>query len=340
LVKKHEAKDWARANVKGVFHGTTTPFTEDLTRIDEDALRANLRHCVSLGADGLGWGGPLAEPHSLTTEERKRGHLILAEEAQRAHILSYAYPVSDSVATTLELARHAADVGCDLIMVNVPFEWSKTDEMIYQFFALVTEAAGDIGIMLYNTPHSGYILPLELMDRICNLPNVCTHKGSGETFEQNLALKARCGDRIVVSGGTPLDWTDYAEAGFQFFPPSSAAYMLQSAKWQPLREMWQAAAAGDYAGARALSERIKPLVMTWRKIYAALFGRPFGREEHPVAGIKAWIDLTGMVGGAVRPPAAPFAESDREWLSRELAEHEASGLLSRGPAAVASAARG
>src|SRR5258708_2804284 len=287
LVKKHEAKDWARANVKGIFHGATTPFTDDLKRIDEDALRANLRHCVSLGADGLGWGGPLAEPHSLTTDERKRGHEILAEEAQRAGVLSYAYPVSDSVATTLELARHAADAGCDLIMVNVPFEWSQTDEMIYQFFALVSEASGDMGIMLYNTPHSGYILPLELMDRISDLPNVCTHKGSGETFEQNMALKQRCGHRIGLSGGPPLDWTDYPEAGFQFFPPSSAAYMLQSAKWHPLREMWQAAASGDYKKARAVSEQIKPLALTWRQSASAPFRRPLAPQVPPAAALHA-----------------------------------------------------
>jgi 4-hydroxy-tetrahydrodipicolinate synthase len=335
MVKKHEAKDWARERVKGIFHGTTTPFTKNLTAIDEDALRANLRHCVRLRADGLGWGGPLAEPHSLSVDERKRGHQILAEEATRAGVLSYAYPVSDSIPETLDLSRHAADVGCDLIMVNVPFEWSKTDQMIYEFFELVSEAAGDIGIMLYNTPHSGYILPLDLMDKICDLPNVCTHKGSGETLAQNLALKARVGDRIVVSGGTPLDWPDYAEAGFQFFPPSSAAYMLQSEGWQPLREMWQLAAAGRLEEARAISAQLEPLVMTWRKIYSALFGRPFGREEHPVAGIKAWEDLIGMAGGGVRPPAAPFPDADREWLMRDLAQHQASGLLKR-PAGAAS----
>jgi 4-hydroxy-tetrahydrodipicolinate synthase len=340
MVRKNEAKDWARDKVKGIFHGTTTPFTADLGGIDEDALRRNLRHCVGLGAAGLGWGGPLAEPHSLTIEERKRGHQILAEEAQRAGVVSYAYPVSDTVPITLELARHAANVGCDLIMVNVPFEWSKTDEMIYEFFALVSAAAGDIGIMLYNTPHSGYILPLDLMDRICDLPNVCTHKGSGETLEQNLALKERVGDRIVVSGGTPLDWPDYAEAGFQFFPPSSAAYMLQGEGWQPLREMWQAAAAGRFEEARAICGRIEPLVMTWRRIYAALFGRPFGREEHPVAGIKAWADLTGMVGGSVRPPAAPFPPTEREWLERELAQHQAGGLLKRSSANRVTAAAG
>ena len=335
MVKKHEAKDWAREHVKGIFFGTTTPFTADLKAIDEEALRSNLRHCVSLGADGLGWGGPLAEPHSLSAKERKRGHEILAEESQRAGVVSYAYPVTDSIPETLELSKHAADVGCDLIMVNVPFEWTKTDEMIFEYFQLVSEAAGDIGIMLYNTPHAGYILPLDLIDRICDLSNVCTHKGSGETLEQNLALKARVGDRIVVSGGTPLDWTDYAEKGFQFFPPSSASYMLQSASWQPLREMWQLANDGQYAEARAISARIEPLVMTWRKIYAALFGRPFGREEHPVAGIKAWEDLTGMIGGQVRPPLARFSAADREWLARELATHQASGLLARRAGAAA-----
>jgi dihydrodipicolinate synthase/N-acetylneuraminate lyase len=111
--------------------------------------------------------------------------------------------------------------------------------------------------------------------------------------------------------------------------------MLQSEGWQPIREIWQLAAAGRLGEARALIAHIEPLVVTWRKIYAALFGRPFGREEHPVAGIKAWEDLTGMVGGPVRPPAAPFPDADRVWLERHLAQHQAKGLLKRPAGAAA-----
>src|SRR5262249_32317334 len=149
---------------RGVFFGNTTPFTEDLAHIDEAALRKNLRHCIALGANGIGWGGPLAEPFTLSIAGRKRGHEILAAEAIRGGVVSYGFPVSDSIPETVELASHAATVGVDLLMLNVPYEWTKTDEMIYEFFEIVCEKAGDIGIMMYNTPHAGYILPLDLQD--------------------------------------------------------------------------------------------------------------------------------------------------------------------------------
>lgn len=327
MPKRNEAKEWAKESVRGVFFGNTTPFTEDLSAIDEDALQRNLEHCVALGADGIGWGGPLAEPSALTLAERKRGHEILAEVAQKAGIVSYAYPTSDSIPDTVDLSRHAADVGCDVLMLNVPFEWMKTDSMIYEFYELVSEKAGDIGIMLYNTPHSGYILPLELMDRIANIPNVCCHKGSGGSFEENVAQLKLLGDRVVISAGGPADWPRYAAAGFQQMPPTSAAYMLQTKDWQPIQAVYDLSAAARYDQAWEICRKLEPLYATWRKVYATLFGREFGREEHPAGGIKAWQDLIGMAGGPVRPLTSPFSAEDREWLVRDLSAHVASGLL-------------
>src|SRR5258708_39355098 len=96
MVKGKERKEWARENLKGLFYGNITPFTEDLGAIDENALRANLRQCVELGATGIGWGGPLAEPDSLTLGERKRGHEILPREARPAGVTSHSYSPTSS----------------------------------------------------------------------------------------------------------------------------------------------------------------------------------------------------------------------------------------------------
>ena len=41
--RKDDAKAYARANLKGVWAATLTPFTPDLA-IDEDGWRRNLRH--------------------------------------------------------------------------------------------------------------------------------------------------------------------------------------------------------------------------------------------------------------------------------------------------------
>jgi 4-hydroxy-tetrahydrodipicolinate synthase len=334
MVKRDERKEWAREKVKGLFYGNITPFTEDLGAIDEHALRANLRHCVKLGASGIGWGGPLAEPDSMTIAERKRGHEILAEEAQRAGVISYAYPATSSFPEVLELAGHANDVGCDLLMLNVPFEWAKTDAMIFDFYKRVAEHAGDIGIMLYDTPHAGYMLPLELMDQICDIPNVCTNKGSGGGVEENLKLLDRLGRRLVISAGTMRDWPAFAEAGFAFPWPTSCHYMVQTPQWQPNLEIFELSARGEYAQARKLVERITPLLDSWSKVYQPFHGRPFGREEHPAAGIKFWLDSIGMKGGAVRPPTQPLSEEERAWMVHDLREHQASGLLKL-PAQVA-----
>ena len=41
--KKHEAKEYARQHMVGVWAANLTPFDEDL-RFDEQAYRSNLRH--------------------------------------------------------------------------------------------------------------------------------------------------------------------------------------------------------------------------------------------------------------------------------------------------------
>jgi 4-hydroxy-tetrahydrodipicolinate synthase len=327
MVTKHERKEWAREQVRGLFFGNTTPFTEDLSRIDEEALRANLRHCVELGANGIGWGGPLAEPDSMTLAERKRGHEILAEEAQRGGVVSYAYVATSSFPEVLELARHCNDAGCDLIMLNVPYEWAKTDQMIYDYYVAVCEAAGDVGIMLYDTPHAGYMLPLELQDRICDIPNVCCNKNSERGLEANVRTLVRLGDRVVCSAGTIPEWPALAEAGYRFMAPSSSFYLVQTLEWQPARESYELTMRGDYEAAKALVAGIQPLLDSWIKLYSPFFGRPFGREEHPAAGIKFWEDAIGMRGGPVRPLSEPFSGEDQAWVLRALGEHAASGLL-------------
>jgi len=326
-MKRNESKEWARERARGVFFGNTSPFTEDLSRIDEAALRRNLRHDIALGANGIGYGGPLAEPFTLSIAERKRGHEILAEEAQRGGVVSYGYPVSDSIPETIELAKHAADVGVDLLMLNVPYEWTKTDDMIFEFFELVSNAAGDIGIMMYNTPHAGYILPLELQDRIADLPNVCVRK-DGRNFEESAQALERLGDRIVVSGGGAKDWPRWAAAGFQLMSPSSTGYLLQTKSWQPINEMYQLTSSGKMKEAQAVCDKIKPLTQTRLEVYAKTFhGRTPGREEHPDAGVKYYEDLIGMAGGPVRRPTTPFPPEARDWLEHELEGHIASGLL-------------
>ena len=59
--RRRDAKDYARANFKGIWAAALTPFTPDLA-IDEAGLRANFRHWVDdLGIDGVFVSGKQGE---------------------------------------------------------------------------------------------------------------------------------------------------------------------------------------------------------------------------------------------------------------------------------------
>src|SRR5262249_4790524 len=157
----------------------------------------------------------------------------------------------------------------DLMMVNVPFDFMKTDAMIFEFFQTLDEKSGDIGILLYNSPHSGYLLPLELQDRIVNLPSVCCNKdGANHGLQKDIAARDRLGDRIRFTGGNVTNWPMYAEAGFTMIAPTTAAYMMQTLEWQPIRDLIESSLRGDLETTRRIHALLQPMLETWRIVYS------------------------------------------------------------------------
>jgi 4-hydroxy-tetrahydrodipicolinate synthase len=70
--RRTEAKEFARANMKGIWAAALVPFNEDLS-IDEKGFRQNLRHWVDeLGIDGIFIAGKQSEFFSMSLAERKR----------------------------------------------------------------------------------------------------------------------------------------------------------------------------------------------------------------------------------------------------------------------------
>src|SRR5262245_3195446 len=115
---KRDAKDYARANFRGIWAAAQTPFAPDLA-IDEAGLRKNLRHWVDdLGIDGVFVCGKQGEFFSMSVAERKRTFDIAVEElgGQRT-ILSCS---DQNLGVVIDLARHAQAIGADYIVVHAP----------------------------------------------------------------------------------------------------------------------------------------------------------------------------------------------------------------------------
>ena len=77
---KSEAQDWAWENLRGEWSTLMTPFTPD-DEVDDDALRHNIHHVISLGTRGAGCTWGMGEFWSLTREERLHVYDTFADES-------------------------------------------------------------------------------------------------------------------------------------------------------------------------------------------------------------------------------------------------------------------
>src|SRR5688500_13119907 len=114
--RRHDAKDYARNHMKGIWAAALVPFAPELS-IDEAGFRRNLRHWVDdLGIDGIFVAGKQSEFFSMSVAERKRSMEITVDEVGgKAGVIASCSDQNMDV--VIELARHAQAVGCQYIVV-------------------------------------------------------------------------------------------------------------------------------------------------------------------------------------------------------------------------------
>jgi 4-hydroxy-tetrahydrodipicolinate synthase len=123
--RRSDAKDHARAHMKGIWAAALMPYAEDLS-IDEKGFRRNLRHWVDdLGIDGVFVAGKQSEFFSMSVSERKRSFEITVDEiGKTAGVIASCSDQNMDV--VIELARHAEAVGAPYVVVHAPVLHSCT----------------------------------------------------------------------------------------------------------------------------------------------------------------------------------------------------------------------
>jgi 4-hydroxy-tetrahydrodipicolinate synthase len=305
--RRAEAKDYARANMKGIWAAALVPFAEDLA-IDERGLRRNLRHWVDdLGIDGIFIAGKQSEFFSMSVAERKRSMEIVVDEVgSKAGVIA---SCSDqNMDTVIELARHAQAIGAPYVVVHAPVLHflHKQDETLYQYYKAISEQI-DVGIAMWSHPDSGYLMSPELCARIAELPNIVAIKYSVPR-EMYARLTRLAGDKLIVSTASEEEWFDnIVELGWRLYLCSSPPYLFQSKVDRRMREYTDLAFEGDVARAKAVRDSLNPVREAFRR------SRP---AEKPPAHSKYWQELLGQAGGRVRPPMLELTQAERETTRR------------------------
>lgn len=300
--RKNEAKDYARAHMRGIWAAAMTPFASDLS-IDEAGYQCNMRHWVDdLKIDGLFISGKQGEFASMSLAERKRSfELAVAATAGKAGTIM---SCSDqNLDTVLDLAHHAQSVGADYIVVHAPvlFFLTAQDQTLYEYYRYLSEKL-DIGIAMWSHPDSGYLMSPELCARIAELPNIVAIKYSVPR-EMYAKLTRLAGDKLIVSTASEEEWFDnIVELGWQLYLCSSPPYLLQTKADLRMREYTDLAFKGEFVRGRAIRDSLEPVRHALRST------RP---PEKPQAHQKYWQELIGQVGGPTRRPQLNLTEAEK-----------------------------
>jgi 4-hydroxy-tetrahydrodipicolinate synthase len=187
-------------NWKGVIPAITTGFTEDL-HVDHSFMTKHCRWLLDNGCAGVVALGSLGEGAALSFDEKAE---ILRTCVSAVHGRG---PVVASISalTTSEavaLAKAAADLGCDALMVLPPYVYQGNWREMKTHVATVFEATS-LSCMLYNNPiaYGTDFLPEQIQELAAEYENFEAVKESSTDARRVSAIRALIDRRLEISVG-------------------------------------------------------------------------------------------------------------------------------------------
>ncbi len=182
-------------NWKGVIPAITTCFTEDL-KVDHGFMANHCRWLVENGCAGVAALGSLGEGAVLSLEE-KFAILRTCVSALRGRAVVIATVSALTTSEATAIAQHAAEIGCDALMVLPPYvyqgDWRETKRHITSVFS-----ATSLPCILYNNPvaYGTDFLPEHIAELAEECPNLQAVKESSTDARRVSAIRALTGDRL------------------------------------------------------------------------------------------------------------------------------------------------
>lgn len=167
-------RERARARLAGCYVTVPTMFQDPGLEVDYDATQRNVRFLLECGIKegnavllAVGAAGDFS---TMTFEERVRTAEAIHQEAAGKIALVMGAQTT-STRELVRLARAAERLGAEYIQVSPPFYFHHTAQDFYEYVLAAAEAA-EIGIVVYNTFWTSSGVSLQMLERLCKIPNV------------------------------------------------------------------------------------------------------------------------------------------------------------------------
>ena len=179
----------------GIYVPLVTPFKQN-GEVDYDVLAKATKFVLAKGADGIYACGGTAEFCLLTTEERKRCLEVIIANADGKEVI--AHVGSQSTAESVELAKHAAAAGANMLSAVAPYYYGYTFEQIKEYFRKIAHAT-DLYLMIYNAAQARSY-SLEEMKQLLEDDKITAVKYTGQNFYFLERLVHSCPDKKFYTG--------------------------------------------------------------------------------------------------------------------------------------------
>jgi 4-hydroxy-tetrahydrodipicolinate synthase len=272
----------------GSIPALVTPFRDG--KVDEAAFRALVDWQIDNGSSALVPCGTTGESATLSFDEHYRViELCIEQAAGRVPVIAGCG--SNDTATAVRHMEFAKRAGADAALVVAPYYNRPNQDGIFAHYAHLA-GLSDLPIVLYNVPGRTVtdILP-ETVARLAALPSIVGIKDASGNMARLAAHRLNCGiDFCQLSGNDDMALAYNAAGGVGCISVTANVAPKLCADFQA------ACAAGDYALARDLNDKLYPL-------HAALFSDASpGPTKYAMAKLVDW--MTDELRLPMTPPSA------------------------------------
>ena len=285
--------------LSGIIAAVVTPFRADES-LDEDRLCSHVELLLEAGIQGVVPIGGSGEFVSLSPEERRRV-IALTVRTVGGRVPVIAGALAPSTREVLEVGCYAAEAGADALLVLPPYYIRPSLAGVIDHFARAAAETGLPVIAYNNPPRTAWAIGPQELAEIAAVPGVVGLKDCDRDVAMIAAKVQRVGDAIAIMGGDDdlvLPALLVGARGAIMAAPNLSPRLCLA--------MYEAYRRGNLEAARALQDRLLPLVHA-RKI-----------PNHP-GPLKEMMAMAGHPVGPARRPLMPMTAAEREAAAAALA---------------------
>lgn len=307
--------------LKGVFCLTVTPFDKQ-DQLNENALRRNLQFLVekTAGRDfTIVTTGSIGEFYSLSNQEHRKVMEITVDEVN-GEVPVFCGTAQAGTKETVELCKHAQDIGANGVMVVLPYYHIPTEDGLYSHYETISRNI-DLDIIVYNNPQVSktWIRP-NLMARLAKIDNIVADKENTPDIGLYYQMKRAVEETglSVLCGLGELMFCFEALVGC----PGFASGFANANPRIPL-ELYKAAEDRDFLKIQEIMQRLAPF-FTFRgkvqrsRVGTSVLGMHYEQHHGYIAINKEAMNLVGLDAGSVRAPLQDLTSEEKKELADVL----------------------